>query len=188
MVCRSLESLLFCVLVAGQPIDSHIEIPMELIRGGTYTIGTPIAKKADPEYHAGEAPSQVTIDDFEIGRMQITAGQFCAFLNSPWAAQFNKRILYSHHTISGQSRVIRLGSGLYAPGEAQENNPADQVTWYGAALYCKWLSDVTKKPYRLPSEAEWEVATITTRGDSGFVSSLVGDWCANKYVAHPTPE
>jgi formylglycine-generating enzyme required for sulfatase activity len=32
------------------------------------------------------------------------------------------------------------------------------VSWYEAAAYANWLSEVTAKPYRLPTEAEWEKA------------------------------
>jgi formylglycine-generating enzyme required for sulfatase activity len=37
-------------------------------------------------------------------------------------------------------------------------HPAVCVTWYDAQDYVAWLSARTGKPYRLPSEAEWEYA------------------------------
>ncbi len=39
-----------------------------------------------------------------------------------------------------------------------------QVVWYEAAAYAAWLRSVTNKPYRLPSEAEWERAARSTDG------------------------
>jgi formylglycine-generating enzyme required for sulfatase activity len=38
----------------------------------------------------------------------------------------------------------------------QGRRPVIDVSWDGAQAYCRWLKAVTGKPYRLPSEAEWE--------------------------------
>jgi sulfatase modifying factor 1 len=36
--------------------------------------------------------------------------------------------------------------------------PVVSVSWFEAVRYCEWLSSLHGKPYRLPSEAEWERA------------------------------
>ena len=33
-----------------------------------------------------------------------------------------------------------------------------KVTWYEAVAFCQWLAETTGRPFRLPSEAEWEKA------------------------------
>ena len=78
-------------------------------------------------------------------------------------------------------------AGIWGPGQAYPsgsydpaNHPVKYVSWYGAACYCDWLSQMYGLPayyngqwsqtpspnnpytatgYRLPNEAEWEFAT-----------------------------
>lgn len=50
-------------------------------------------------------------------------------------------------------------TGAQLPDDAEGgrgNRPVVCVSWHDAKRYVKWLDDVTGRPYRLPSEAEWE--------------------------------
>lgn len=43
-------------------------------------------------------------------------------------------------------------------GMGKEGYPAISMSTYSALVYCKWLSTLTDRFYRLPTEAEWEYA------------------------------
>jgi sulfatase modifying factor 1 len=57
--------------------------------------------------------------------------------------------------------------------DAHFNHPDQPVTgvnWFDAQAYCEWLGTRAGKPYRLPTEAEWE------RAARGGVDSMLYTW------------
>jgi formylglycine-generating enzyme required for sulfatase activity len=58
------------------------------------------------------------------------------------------------------------------PPKERLNHPVVHVSWEEACGYCEWLSQVTGKRIRLPTEAEWEKAA---RGDMDKRSYPWGD-------------
>jgi sulfatase modifying factor 1 len=56
------------------------------------------------------------------------------------------------------------------PNFNHSQQPVVGPSWYEANRYCEWLSTITGKPYRLPTEAEWE------RAARGGVDSASYPW------------
>jgi len=54
----------------------------------------------------------------------------------------------------GEFRQFQPG---HSPNDP-EDVPVVKVSWHDAVAYCDWLTQRTGRPYRLPTEAEWEFA------------------------------
>jgi formylglycine-generating enzyme len=44
------------------------------------------------------------------------------------------------------------------PDFSDPDQPVVSVSWFEAAAYCEWLSEMCRRRFRLPTEAEWERA------------------------------
>lgn len=100
------------------------------------------------EYISKETPAHpVEVDDFLIGIHPVTNSQYRDFL-------------------SATNYAPRPASWLFGgyPWD-RANHPVHKIRDADAEAYTAWLRDFTGKPFRLPSEAEWEYAA---KGESGL--------------------
>ncbi len=100
------------------------------------------SKDAPP---AEQPQRDVIVGPYAIGRYPVTNAQYAAFITA-----LNRRP--PAHWLEKM------------PPPGLEDHPVVNITWGDAAAYCLWLSDITGKTYRLPSEAQWEKAARSTDG------------------------
>ncbi len=126
---------------------------------------------AKDEYAA--KPQKLWLPDFWISRYPITYAQFQTFLDDPEG--FNDKRWFAGLAASEDERQMHEQYFKFA------NHPRDNVNWYQAVAFCRWLSwrldqhsanrvstatgrERQSREVRLPTEFEWEKAARGTDG------------------------
>jgi formylglycine-generating enzyme required for sulfatase activity len=165
-----------------------IKPEMVYIKGGTFQMGSNEDDSSKPVH-------TVTVDNFYIGKYEVTNKEYCEFLNSAGNQEEGERTWI--RGISGHEYVGIIQKGdKFIVKRGYEYNPVVNITWYGAVAYCNWLSDreglvkcygekdnrgegdIKKKGYRLPTEAEWEYACRAgTTTEYYWGNEIDGSYC-----------
>ena len=126
-----------------------------LIPTGSFLMGSTLEAGVKLE----ETPKHwVELSTYRIGVYSVTNRQYAEFL---------KR---EKHVPAPRDFFLR------EPPKNKLDHPVTNVSWYDAVAYCAWLSKITDRHYRLPTEAEWERAA---RGAEGRRYPWGNDWKEN---------
>lgn len=139
---------------AAEEKDQVTGMEFVFVKGGCFQMGDTFGDGISIEKPVHE----VCVDDFYMGKYEVTVGQFKQFVND-----------------TGYKTGAERGKGCYGwtgsewensssrnwrnTGVSQEDNyPVVCVSWSDSNEFINWLNRKTGKNYRLPTEAEWEYA------------------------------
>lgn len=133
---------------------SVISFKMVALPGGEFTIGSP---EDEPGRQADEGPQRrIKISPIWMGQVEVSWDEFDAYYRATSKAGRSEDQIAMNDVdaISGPTPAY----GDPSQGWGRGKKPAITMSHFAATKYCQWLSKVTGKKYRLPTEAEWEYA------------------------------
>jgi formylglycine-generating enzyme required for sulfatase activity/DNA-binding winged helix-turn-helix (wHTH) protein len=130
---------------------------MVALPAGEFLMGSPRAERGRQDVEG--FPRRVVIPKrIAIGKFEVTVDQFSAFVAETGIAAgnlCNVIVAFDRATlIWGPPEASFRQPGFDVVG----SHPVVCVSWHEAQAYVAWLGRRTGKPYRLPTEVEWEYA------------------------------
>ena len=155
-------------IAAGGPMSKPrtrriFEPEMVRIPAGTFRMGSNPGEVAnvlkdwkhkEEELEREQPAHLLELPEYLIGKYPVTNREFRHFVKENLSAAPNNPSASPSGWIGAEFPSLK------------RNHPVVNVTWDQVVAYCRWLSTKTGKPYRLPTEAEWEKAA---RGPEGRI-------------------
>jgi formylglycine-generating enzyme required for sulfatase activity len=144
------------------PVE-RVQAGMELAKLGDPRRGTGLRGDKIPDIDWVKIPggkfiyqsgAEKVLADYYIARYPITYEQFQAFVDAA-------------NGYRDDNWWDGLGARQTKPGDQAfkiSNHPRENVSWYDAVAYCRWLGARLNYEIRLPTDAEWEKAARGTDG------------------------
>ena len=135
-------------------------VTIELVRipAGEFLMGS-----LDTDYDArdgGEKPQHVVeLDSYMIGKYLVTNNQYATFMTLSGKSKYSRDLKFGID-LGDWDQPEGPGSNLIG----KSNHPVVHVDWYEAVEFCEWVSQITGRNVKLPTEAQWEKAARGTDG------------------------
>ena len=137
---------------------STVSFRMIAVPGGEFAMGSP---ENEPLRDEDEGPVvRARVDSFFMAEIEVSWDEYLAF----YAQTSGEGRSTDTEGVRASTEKTDAITGATPPygqpdqGWGKGLRPAISISYHAAETYCKWLSKVTGKKYRLPTEAEWEYA------------------------------
>ncbi|MEM1282156.1 MAG: bifunctional serine/threonine-protein kinase/formylglycine-generating enzyme family protein [Chlamydiota bacterium] len=145
---------------------------MVVIKGGAFSRGSSDGNRDEMPKH------QVQVESFAIDVHAVSNEQFVRFLE----VLGGEKDSFHHDVIRLKDSRIKRTAGKLSIESGYAKHPVVGVTWYGAVAYADWVGK------RLPTEAEWEVASKGGNGEAFYpTGSEIEKSQANFFSSDTTP-
>lgn len=134
--------------------ETNLSFDMVLLSEGDFMMGS---SETETKRKTDEGPQRkVSVASFWMGKHEITWEIFELFFKQ------NQQLFKNLEAdkLGAIDAITRPSPPYEDPsyGMGKDDFPAVSMSAYSALVFCKWLSNITGKFYRLPTEAEWEYA------------------------------
>lgn len=170
-----------------QRFSQVVEQPSEAPAIATSAVTPPKVATPQPEVKSLASPDPIVLESpFQLELVWVPASEF--LMGSDPAKdrlavkneQPQHRVHVSEFYI-GKYPITNTQYSVYAKENkiefmvpsGKDSHPVVKITWSQAIRFCEWLSHVTERRLRLPTEAEWEKAA---RGTDGRIYPWGNGW------------
>ncbi|NCF69846.1 MAG: SUMF1/EgtB/PvdO family nonheme iron enzyme, partial [Chloroflexi bacterium] len=135
------------------------------LRPGVVTLEPQLIPIPAGSFLMGEERHQIHITKpFAIGRTPVTNAQFRHFWQDGGYGEKWRQCWTAEGWNWRKRSELTMPRFFNRPELNLPNQPVTGVSWYEAVAYANWLAERTGRPYRLPTEAQWERAARHTDG------------------------
>ncbi len=119
-----------------EDLGNQVTLELVAVPGGCFTLGNTVSDESE-SYDNERPPMRARVFGFYMGRTEVTQAQWREVASWPKV-----------------ERDLPPSPSRYTGDDL----PVDSITWDEAVEFCRRLTKRTGRPYRLPTEAEWEYA------------------------------